>query len=319
MNFTWGKTGIGTLDNLGLQMQKVVRTMNQNRIETRFRYIDAEKRFLKHVAEKFNLQKIQNVKDIHLKSFVQEMQSKGLSSQYIKTELSAVRFFHNQTPGTRYELMDAKELNKEMNIGTTGDGRADRAWSEKEIDKFKELANTVNKPEYANLIEGIRSLGFRLDEACTLKYSQASQALKTNQLTFSNTKGGKERTLELNDRSRAILSKAIEGKTYKDYVFTPREFVENHKIHSFESQFQMFLVNNRGQIQDTDRQLTAHNLDISSKGALTAHGLRHSFARNEYNQKINSGLSAYNARKEVAEALGHHRDSITRIYISGGE
>ena len=45
------------------------------------------------------------------------------------------------------------------------------------------------------------------------------------------------------------------------------------------------------------------------------HGLRHSYARWQYEKGLESGMSAKEARLFVAEQLGHGRDDVTRVYL----
>jgi integrase/recombinase XerD len=47
----------------------------------------------------------------------------------------------------------------------------------------------------------------------------------------------------------------------------------------------------------------------------TFHGLRHAYAREQYHERIDKGMSAREARQEVAELLGHGRDDVTRVYL----
>ena len=52
---------------------------------------------------------------------------------------------------------------------------------------------------------------------------------------------------------------------------------------------------------------------------ITFHGLRHTYAHEQYDKFIQQGYSDYKARKLVSELLGHHRDDVTRIYLSSGD
>ena len=51
---------------------------------------------------------------------------------------------------------------------------------------------------------------------------------------------------------------------------------------------------------------------------ITFHGLRHTYAHEQYEKFKREGCSDYEARKKVSELLGHHRDDVTRIYLVGG-
>lgn len=317
MKFTWKNTGHGATDNLGKQMQKIVRTMNQNSFKTKYRYIQAEKRFIDFVAKEFKLKKLSNIKDKHLEKYANYMKENGKADKYIKNEFSGIRFFHNHTPATKYELTDSTIFNKRVHLNSTGDGKADRAWTEREVNGMKSIAIERERPEISNVIDGIRSTGMRIDEACSLKRIQIENALKTGKLHLVNTKGGLPRDIPLTDRARAIFEKQLKNTNRGEYVFTPRSYVENHKIHSFEKSIQNFIGYHRQKIQEHDRSSSGHNCKEGDRGALTVHGLRHSFARAQYFQMREDGLSKEDARIEVSKMLGHGRDSVTYIYLGG--
>lgn len=49
---------------------------------------------------------------------------------------------------------------------------------------------------------------------------------------------------------------------------------------------------------------------------LTAHGLRHSYARNAYLDLVESGDSHDEACRQISLWLGHERKDVTRIYLA---
>lgn len=317
MKYKWENIG-GSADNLGRQFEKIVKGCNQGSIESRWRYTKGTERFIKFVGQQFKLQKIQNIQDKHLRSYVEHLQERGAADKYIKTELSAIRFFHRQIPQSKYELENSIKFNRGCGLGSTPDGRADRAWTEREIKEMKNIASQMGRTEISKVIEAARATGGRLDEVCSLKRHEAETALKKGTLTFSNTKGGYPRDITLTQRGRMCLENAIKGVARGEYVFTPSET----KIHRFEAQVQDFIYNHRDKIQDQDRENSGHNLEQNQRGALTAHGLRHTFAREYYNQKVqeymDKGLSKENAellaRKDTSPILGHFRPQVTLIY-----
>ncbi len=319
MKYTWKATGHGSTDNLGSQMQKIVRNMNENKFETRWTYIKAETRFINFVAKEFNLKKLANIQDKHVRAYVEHKRTEGCSDKYIKNELSGIRFFHNHTPGTKYELTDSVRFNKEVGLGSTPDGRADRAWTEREVIAIKDKAMELSRPEIANIIEGIRATGLRLDEACSLKRGEVEKALRTGELEARNTKGGVPRTIPLTDRAREIFSKQLREVERGGYVFTPQKYTDSRTIHDFEKSIKDFIRYHREGIQDKDRSSTGHNLSEGDRGALTAHGLRHSYAREQYCALRERGIEKDEARLQVSEMLGHGRDSVTYIYLGGVE
>lgn len=314
MRYRWKETGIGKVDNLGLQFAKVMRGANQGSIETRQTYAKAGRRFVVHVAPKFGLKKIQNIQDKHLENYARELQERGLSDKYIKNELAGIRYIHNQIPQAKYELMDGKEFNRSMGLKSTPDGRADRAWTEREIEAMKGKAIELGRPEVANAIEAMRTTGMRLDEAATVGRDQLEKAMRTGQLHLTNTKGGRPRYVPVNQRARELFQKVLPNIGRGEYAFVPKSFVEAHKIHDFKESVQDFIYNHRGSIQDKRRSDTGHNLEPGELGALTAHGLRHTYARDEYKNLLEAGWSKQAAKQEIAERMGHGRAEVTTIY-----
>ena len=61
-----------------------------------------------------------------------------------------------------------------------------------------------------------------------------------------------------------------------------------------------------------------HRKEFTDK-RLTFHGLRHTYAHEQYDKFILEGCTDFVARKKVSELLGHHRDDVTRIYLSNGD
>jgi len=43
--------------------------------------------------------------------------------------------------------------------------------------------------------------------------------------------------------------------------------------------------------------------------------LRHAYARERYQERMDGGMEQKQARTEVAELLGHGRDDVTRVYL----
>lgn len=319
MRYTAKMTDNGKVNNLLNQLQKITRTMNENRHETRWRYIRSMERFAEHSSRNFNLQKLSNIHDKHLESYARNLQKNGRSDKYIKTELSAIRFFHNHIPATRHNLSDSRAFNHSIGLSSTPDGRADRAWTEKEIEGLKNIANDLGRTEISDVIEGMRSTGARIDEIVTLRDSDLRNSLNTGILHLENTKGGIPRDVPLTERARELFTNQLQFIDRGQYVFTPQEYVESNKIHAFKQSIQNFIYNHRDKIQDSERAISGHNIESGQKSALTAHGLRHTFAREQYLELRENNVEKEDARLEVAKILGHGRDSITYIYLSGLE
>lgn len=315
MNYKWRNTGIGKVDNLGRQLEKTFKGARQGSIETRWRYAEAGERFIRHVGENFGLQKIQNISDKHLESYALELKERGCADKYIKNELAAIRYIHNQIPQARYGLADSKAFNKSIGLQSTPDGRADRAWTEEEFKEMRQVAIANARRDIVKTMDAIRHTGMRLDEACTLKRNEVENALRTGILHLENTKGGRPRDIELTEEARNVLEVVIKDVPRAGYVFTPQKYWDKG-IHRFEASVQRFMCNHRHEVQEPDRNQSAHNVDPEEKAPLTVHGLRHMYAREEFERKIEEGKTEHQARQELAVVLGHGRESVTHIYLS---
>jgi len=106
--------------------------------------------FIRFVGVHFKLKKLQNIQDKHLEAYAAHLKSRGCSDKYVKNDLSGIRYLHRQIPQARHSLKDSKTANKEMGLGRTPDGRADRAWTERELSK-----TCTGKPR--NLIPGMKA------------------------------------------------------------------------------------------------------------------------------------------------------------------
>ena len=100
----------GIHNNLLVQYEKLFKHLKIGSFKTRERYGKAFKRFMEFVAIQYHLQKLCNISDKHLYAYVKYMQNKNLSASTIKTDLAAIRFFHDQIPQTRYVLPSNDEL-----------------------------------------------------------------------------------------------------------------------------------------------------------------------------------------------------------------
>ena len=309
MRYTFKKTGEEKVDKLGRQFQKTVRCCNQAAISTRTTYIGIFERFIAHVGPKFNLQKIQNIQDKHLKSYAEELKNRGCDPEYIAKCLSAIRFLHNQINGTRYELSDANKFNKEvLNREESDKELKDRSWNDNEIEKFKEIAEKLGRIELIPIANISLAIGTRIDETVTLRSQQIKTAIEEGRIDLKNTKGGRPRTLYLSMDQRNILKEEFKnaGNMDKEYAFCPEHYVKDHKIHSFKKSVQNFLYNHREKFKDPERQQN-----------ITAHGWRHTSAQELDKRLQEKGYDLEKAAVKVRNYLGHgdNRPDISRTYL----
>jgi integrase len=282
--------------NLLAQFEKVFKHNRQGSYKTKQRYAEAFKRFLVFLAEHYRLERIANIAPKHVAAYVANLEERWRSPAYIKTELSAIRFFHDQIPNVKHELPD----NAALNLQKRKYGQKDRTWSQREFNLFVAKAMELGREDYAAIFCLARYAALRLHECFRIDTQIAAKAVKTGIITIKG-KGGLIRDVPIN------LSIEIELK--KMLVVTPRGhklFVEpDDKTHLAMQRFEEFIRRHKADIQDKD-----------SKRPMTFHGLRHTCAAEWYQQYIESGDSEFQARKNVAHLLGHGRDDVTKIYLA---
>lgn len=283
-------------ENLLVQFDKIFKHNRQLSYKSRQRYAEAFKRFLVFLAEQYKLERLPNIAPKHVAAYVAHLEAQWRSPAYIKTELSAIRFWHDQISDVKYRLPDNVELNvqKRQFVGV------DRTWSQREFDLFIAKSIELGHEDYASIFCLARYAALRLHECFRIDTQIAAKAVKAGIITIKG-KGGLVRDVPIN------LSIEIELK--KMLAITPRGhklFVKlDDKTHLAMKRFEQFIYENKPKLQDSD-----------SARPMTFHGLRHTCAAEWYKGYIEVGDSEYQARKKVAKLLGHGRDDVTRIYLA---
>lgn len=295
------------MENLGIymslvaQLDKLARHNRQGSFRTKERYYEAMKRFCRFLAEDFHLQKLANISGKHLTAYILKLQAENKSASTIKTDLAAIRFFHDKIANPKYRLPTNAELS--VDLERRQFGGTDRTWSSREFNLF--LINCINDghEDYAAIACLSYYAGLRIHECFRLDTAMAEQALRENALTIKG-KGGKMRTVPINDTIRIELQKMLAVTPRGHKLFVPDNVPTDVAI----KRFQQYLISIRPKIQDENR--TTH---------LTHHGLRHSFAARSYQELIQQGISPLEASYRVSRLLGHERHDVTRIYLASVE
>lgn len=259
------------------------------------------KRFCRFLAKDFRFQKLTNISGKHLMAYILKLQADGKSASTIKTDLAAIRFFHDKIANPKYRLPTNAELSVELERRRFGG--ADRTWSSREFNLFLIHCLNDGHEDYAAIASLSYYAGLRIHECFRMDTVTAERALRENALTFKGT-GGKVRTVPINNTIRIELQKML--------AITPR----GHKLFVSDNvptdiaikRFQQYLISTRPLIQDETR--TTH---------LTHHGLRHTYAAHTYQELIQQGISPLEASYRVSKLLGHERHDVTRIYLASVE
>lgn len=287
----------GIYQALVAQLDKLARHNRQGSFRTKERYYEAVKRFCAFLADQYHLQKLSNISGKHLTAYVLYLQEQGKSASTIKTDLAAIRFFHDKMDA-KYQLPSNHELGVELERRRFG--RTDRIWSDIEFNKMLGKALAVDRYDYILALYLARFAGLRIHECFRIDTAAAEQALRENSITVKG-KGGKVRTVPINGQiSKALrkqLNRAMRGHKLlvKDGVPTDQAIY----------QLQRFILVHRAEAQDEE-----------SDRPMTFHGLRHTYAAETYKNLVEGGMSELDAHFAVSRLLGHERSDVTDIYLA---
>jgi site-specific recombinase XerD len=281
--------------NLLSQAEKLFRHSRQNSYKTRERYREAFERFLRYLADEYRLQKLANISGRHLSEYIDNMQERGLSASTVKTDLAAIRFWHDQIPNARYNLPP----NDEFELERRKFGVTDWKWSSAEFNKMLVRCFESNREDYEACIIIARYAGLRLHEVMRIDTAAARAALKNDYLTVKG-KNGLIRSVPINYTIRTEFEKFLKIVPPGRKFFVP----DGKDTHIAMKELQNFIAGHRKTVQDSD-----------SARPMTFHGLRHNFAYESYQKLISDGKSNYEAEKQISLWMGHKRTEITRIYL----
>ena len=282
--------------SLEAQLNKLARHNRQGSYRTKERYYMAMKRFCHFLAEAFRLQKLSNFSGKHLVAYVLWMQEKELSASTIKTDLAAIRFFHDKISNPKYKLPTNTELGVELERRCFGD--TDRTWSVAEFNRL--LGKALDREDYILALYLARYAGLRIHECVRIDTAIARQAIREAAITIKG-KGGKVRTVPINQQIISALEKCLKSTPPGGKLLVPDSIPTDKAI----NQLQQFILLHREDVQDPD-----------SNRPLTFHGLRHTYAAEKYSQLIDEGVSELDAHLTVSRLLGHERADVTNIYLA---
>ncbi|ARU59969.1 hypothetical protein CBW65_02005 [Tumebacillus avium] len=297
-------------ENLWHQVEKLFNYRNHDQgFRGTERYREGLRAFCKYLAIHYGSKNFRNISDQHLQSFIGASQRAGVSTKTIKTDLAAIRKLHMKVDRTRYKLSDNQGIGYHEKRSSRG---VDRAWRDSEVRNAIALARSSGRYDVAWSLGIARYGGLRIEEATALSKTQIRDALRKGYITLRVTKGGIPRDVPLAAPVRMIFREILEVPNSSERVFV-RHGRTHHQ--AFKS-IQNWIYNNREHFQE--RVILdsgyAGQMKIDERPDLTYHGLRHSYAREQYELRVEAGFTQREARQEVAALLGHGRDDVTRIY-----
>ena len=289
----------GIYHTLVTQLDKLARHNRQGSFRTKDRYYEAVKRFCAYLAAHYHLQKLENVSGKHLVSYVLYLQAQGKSASTIKTDLSAIRFFHDKMSCPKYTLPDNGALG--VALERRRFGQQDRTWTNPEFGKLIGRAMAEEREDYILALYLARYAGLRIHECFRMDTAMAERALRENALTVKG-KGGKVRTVPIEDERIPMMLRKLLAQTERGHkLLVPDGMPTDRAINALE----LFIYRYRNEI-----------CDEGSDRCLTFHGLRHTYAAEKYTRLTEDGMSAIDAHYAVSRLLGHERADVTNIYLA---
>ncbi|MCP3763752.1 tyrosine-type recombinase/integrase [Domibacillus sp. A3M-37] len=292
---------------LSQQISKVARHNRQGSYGTKKGYAEKVNKFCRFLSKEFAVQKFANISNKHLAGYVKHEQGRGISNKTLKTELSAIRFFHDKVDRPRHVLETENKLLGAERLKSSGENKA---WNQQEIDRFHEVCPKFGNERMASVAKLARNEGLRIHETLRIDRNVAEKALKTGEIKIKG-KGGKVRCVPISRESADMLKEVMKNVERGDKLFVR----EGEKTHLVIKQCQNFINRHRDKFQDENR---AERIAAGEKlkENVTFHGLRHAYAQDRYDEAKEQNINDGNARLVVSRLLGHERDEVTRIYTT---
>ncbi len=301
----------GLYKNLCEQVTSIYKHCNELSYGTRNRYYEATKRFCAFLADNFRLQKFKNVEDRHFRAYAEYLKEMGFSPATIQSDLSGIRFFHRLS-GSKNKLSE----NNCLDLPKRAVGTENRAWLPEEKEKARAIAGEMGRTDVVIAIDFIDAFGLRIEEMCRTKLEYLMSALKNGQLVVPKGKGGQSRPITLNPDQRALIVRYVEyfqarGLRPGDYLISGSE---KHGVLDEKRSLQNWMSYNREKFMVKDREKIVEEGKKKRDATISWHGLRHSYAQKTHEEV--SKEKPGKADKIVSENLGHHRLTVTRIYLA---
>ena len=281
------------------QLDKLARHNRQESYKTRQRYYEAMQRFCRFLAEEYRLQKLTNISGKHLVDYVRHLQENGKAASTIKTELAAIRFWHDKLGEAKYKLPSNGDLADQAPLERRKLQGTDRHWTPEQFTAFVAVCREVGRTDYADIATLTFYVGLRIHEVCRLD-TAAVEAWERSGLLTVKGKGGRVRSVPVTAAAakQALRDrKAAVRRGHK--LFVPDDVATDAYIHAF----QAFLREHRPDQGTNPRPLTHH-------------GMRHSYAARQYREALDGGATEYRAKLEVSKLLGHGRADVTNVYLA---
>lgn len=293
--------------NLRIQVTAIYKKDRHGSQATRKRYYQAACYACDYIAGTCNLQKFSNFQPKHFREVAEYWKTtKELNTVY--TELTGLRKYCEYA-GCKYKMPE----NKELNLPKREPTKYNRAWLPHEIQKAKELAETMGRFDVRDAIEVGEKLG--ASDYRSLSVQGRRCEIRTRLGRFGNqgvraVRYGLSRLKLKNRRSfcNACITNPKQRGWWTAILFWARQSntVRVWKRSLSKTGYTIIAKS----LQIPNREQTIKRGKKPRVKNIVFHGLRHTYTQ-ERNKRLQGDPRR---RQKLSEGLGHHRLSVTNIY-----
>lgn len=246
-----------------------------------------------YLKKQFQIEKVEDVKPTHIKSYIKFLQKQGRKATYINGVIKSFRAFFKYA--TSEEII---EENTMLKVGWLREGKVIiNTFNNEEVDR---MINTFNGSDYMTIrnktiLVILFDTGLRNLELCNLTNKDISDTF----LTVKQGKGRKDRRVALSPFTRKVILRYVRCR---NSYFGNRTIDENTP----------FFLSYRFRaltIEAVERvvKIAGQKANVRKEIRCSPHTCRHFFAQ----AQLRNGLDIYS----LSRLLGHENISITKRYL----
>ena len=255
----------------------------------------------------FKLQDVRGFGGRHMQALAQSWEARSLAPSTIQNNISTFRRFSDWI-GKAGMVEGAAKYVSEGVAGRSSVNKVDKSWSARGVDIDAKIAVVTAKDARVGLqLELQKEFGLRPREAMQLRPHIADKG--TYLAVTVGTKGGRDRVVPIDTQAkRDLLERA------KAFTSSKSSSTSDPKLTLVQVKSHYYAV--------------VRACGITRRAGITSHGLRHGYANNRFEQMsgeaspVRGGSLAIRDREtdrairlEIAEELGHSRESVTTHYL----
>lgn len=253
------------------------------------------------------LKDVRQFKGRHMERLIDYWVSEGLSAAVIQNRISIFRIFCGWLGKRGMVYPSIHYVTDHKRVTRSSIATSDKSWSAQGIDPVQVMDQVRQIEPWVAMALALQwALGLRVRESLMFRPWLADLGAVVD--VSRGTKGGRQRMIKITEsRQRAALDEAKAFVPGKDVSIAPEALTLKQAKNRFYT--------------------VLRQAGITKQRGMTAHGLRHEFA-NAYFEAMAGYASPVrggpkpvdkaverHARLEVAESLGHSRESITTHYL----